>query len=154
MFAKNAIVWFMIFPGLLTVRSTANAVENNKTLKADVQVVLDKLPLDKQEEFKDFAKLVERYISEYDWIEEEDVPPVEIGVQIFLEKQPTSIEERYNCTILVTGDDIRYYDKRVVFPFQKGEKIEHGGQFHPLSGIIDFYLYLAIASEVANPAYL
>lgn len=154
MFAKKAIVWFMIFPGFLTVRLTAHAFEDNKSLKADVQVVLDKLPLDKQDELKDFGKLVERYIGEYDWIEEDDVPTVEIGVQIYLEKQPTSVEERYSCTILVTGGDIRYYDKRIVFPFQKGDKIEHGGQFHPLSGIIDFYIYLAIASEVDKLGYL
>ncbi len=154
MFAKKNAFLFIIFIGLTAAWSSLFAVENDRVFKADIQVVLDKLPIENQEELKDFDKLIERYINDFSWIEEEDVPTVEISVQIFLEKQPTSIEERYSCTILVTGGDIRYYDKRVVFPFKKGDQIEHGGQFHPLSGIIDFYIYLAIANEIDKIGYL
>lgn len=147
----------LILSGLIyltTCVSLVRAVEDNKVLNAQVQVVLDKLPLDKQEELKDFDEMVDQYINGYAWVEEDDVPPIEISVQIYLEKQATSIEERYTCTILVTGPDIRYYDKRAVFPFQAGDQIEHGATFHPLSGLIDFYIYLAIANEIDKLGYL
>ncbi|KAA3654455.1 MAG: DUF4835 family protein [Calditrichaeota bacterium] len=150
----HSILFIAGFIYLTTCFSIAHAIENGKTVKAQVQVVLDKLPIEKQEELKDFEKMVDRYMNDYEWVEEDDVPPIEISVQIYLEKQPTSIEERYTCTILVTGTDIRYYDKRAVFPFQPGDQIEHGGTFHPLSGLIDFYVYLAIANEIDKLGYL
>ncbi|KAA3620190.1 MAG: DUF4835 family protein [Calditrichaeota bacterium] len=154
MFVKKTTLVFSVFMCLTLVFSIVLANEDDKTLRAEIQVILDKLPIEKQEELKEFDKMIERYVNDFAWIEEDDVPVVEISIQIFLEKQPTSVEERYSCTILVTGGDIRYYDKRVVFPFQEGDQIEHGGQFHPLSGIIDFYVYLAIANEMDKLSYL
>ncbi len=123
-------------------------------MQVKASVVLDKLTDIKKERMRDFQSKVQRYLEDMEWLESEDVEPFEVSIQLFLEEQPSNVEDRYRCTILVTGSDIRYYDRRAVFPFQEGDNIPSDGQFTPLTGLISFYLYLVIANEFDKMGYL
>jgi hypothetical protein len=120
----------------------------DKRLRAKVTVILEKLPVDKKAKMANFHEKVANYINSRDWIEEDYVNPIEIGVQLFLEDNPSTVEDRYRCNILVSGPDIQYYDKRSRFPFQENEELKPGAEFSPILGLIDFYISLVIANEL------
>jgi len=130
----GAVVVFAMSAG------TPAAKAQDSPMKVTVKVVLDKLTEIRQERMRDFEQKVQRYLEDMEWLDSEDVQPFEISMQLFLEEQPSNIEDRYRCTILMTGPDIRYYDRRAVFPFQEGESIPSDGQFTPLTGLISFLM--------------
>jgi hypothetical protein len=132
---------------LIGVR-TSSGVTPDKRVRPKVTVILDKLPLDKMKIMANFQDKVANYINNRTWIEENYVIPFVLGVQLFLEYSPSSVEDRYQCNILVSGPDIQYYDKRSVFAFQENEELKASGEFSPLLGLIDFYVYLVIANEL------
>lgn len=120
----------------------------DKRLRAKVTVILEKLPVDKKTKMVNFHEKVANYINSRDWIEEDYVNPIDIGVQLFLEDSPSTVEDRYRCNILVSGPDIQYYDKRSRFPFQENEVLKPGAEFSPILGLIDFYINLVIGNEL------
>ncbi|MGH7597410.1 MAG: DUF4835 family protein [bacterium] len=126
----------------------AEGVPRDKRLRAKVTVILEKLPVDKKAKMANFHEKVDNYINSRDWVEEDYVNPLEIGVQIFLEDSPSTVEDRYRCNILVSGPDIQYYDKRSRFPFQENEELKPGAEFMPILGLIDFYINLVIGNEL------
>ncbi len=120
----------------------------DKRLRAKVTVILEKLAVDKKQKMANFHEKVANYINSRDWIEEDYVNPIEIGVQLFLEDSPSTVEDRYRCNILVSGPDIQYFDKRSRFPFQENEVLKPDAEFSPLLAVIDFYINLVIANEL------
>lgn len=141
----------LCFPAL---SHAAPLIIADSPIQANVKVIVDKLPLIKQEKMRDFQQKVERYINDFEWVGEEDIPPFEVSIQLFLEDQPSNIEDRYKCSILISAPDVQYFDKRAIFAFQSGEELHHDGQFTSLKGLIDFYMYLIIASEFDKMGYL
>ncbi len=126
----------------------AHGAAPSTKLRAKVTVILEKLPVDKKTKMTNFHEKVANYINSRDWIEEDYVNPIEIGVQLFLEDSPSTVEDRYRCNILVSGPDIQYYDKRSRFPFQENEVLKPGAEFSPILGLIDFYINLVIGNEL------
>ena len=117
-------------------------------ISAKVTVIVEKLPQEKKERMATFAEKVQNYINNRKWIQEGFVRPFDVGFQFFLEGDPSGIQDRYRCSLLATGPDIQYYDKRALFPFQEGEKIEGSATYVPVRGLIDFYMYMIIANEL------
>ncbi|RMD91521.1 MAG: DUF4835 family protein [Calditrichaeota bacterium] len=132
----------------------ARSLEEDSPMTVKVKVILKKLPLIKQERMQDFEQKVYHYIKDYKWFEDKDLPPFELNLQLVLDDIPSNVEDRYRCSILAAGSDVQYFDRRAIFPFQKGEPLEHDGQFTPLKGLLDFYIYLVIASEYDKLGYL
>lgn len=147
------IMSFLVIPPSALEGTFAGSPEE-PPMRVTVKVILENLPITKQEKMKDFQEKVTRYMNEYDWLQTEDIHPFVISLQLFLEDMPSNIEDRYRCNILVSAPDVQYYDKRGVFPFQQGEALEHDGQYTPIKGLIDFYTWLAIASEFDKVGYL
>jgi len=118
-------------------------------VRAEVSTILKTLPLDKQQRLADFAQKIERYINNYEWFDEPEIT-VEIKMQWLLQDISSSSEERYRAQILVSNNsDIQYFDKRCRFPYNPNEPIIHNEPaFTPLTGLIDFYVYLIIAGEL------
>ena len=118
-------------------------------VRAEVTTILKTLPLDKQQRLADFAQKIERYINNYEWFDEPEIT-VEIKMQWLLQDISSSSEERYRAQILVSNNsDIQYFDKRCRFPYNPNEPIIHNEPaFTPLTGLIDFYVYLIIAGEL------
>jgi len=120
----------------------------DKRVRAKVTVILDKLPAEKKKRMANFQDKLTKYLNNRAWLEEVYVIPFEIGVQLFLEDEFSSVEDRYRCSFLVSGPDIQYYDKRGRFPFQENEELKQNAEYVPVLGLIDFYVYLVIANEL------
>jgi len=133
---------------LLASMKTHAATPLNKTIKAKVTVIIDKLPLDKRQKMAKFDQQVLRYIESYNYVEEDFVEPFEVGVQLFLEDYPYNGEDRYKCSILVNGPDLQYSDKRAQFAFQEREELTRTQGFSAIGGLVDFYLYLVVGNEL------
>jgi len=145
-FAPFTIILFLSLQ--LVGNQPARCATPDKRLRAKVTVILEKLPVDKKTKMANFHEKVANYIASRDWIEEDYVNPIDIGVQLFLEDSPSTVEDRYRCNILVSGPDIQYYDKRSRFSFQENEELKPGAEFVPILGLIDFYINLVIGNEI------
>lgn len=115
---------------------------------AKVTVILDKLPAEKKKRMANFQDKVADYLNSRAWIEEDYVNQFEVGVQMFLEDEFSTVEDRYRCSIIVSGPDIQYFDKRGRFPFQENEELKANAEYLPVLGLIDFYVYLVLANEL------
>ena len=114
----------------------------------NVNVIIEKLPLDKQEKMKDFHSVVEDYIENAPWFEEDNDRDMEVTLQLFLTDIPTNIEDRYRCEFLISSSDVQYFDKRVYFAYQPGEVFVYNEQsVEPHTGVIDFYVNLILGNE-------
>ncbi|MCJ7813148.1 DUF4835 family protein, partial [bacterium] len=113
---------------------------------SQVRMMLEKLPLEKQEKLKDFSDDVEVYINNYDWSGGSSNEEIPIDIQIFLTDNSVSYEARYSGTFLISNNlDNQYYDKYWRFPYEAGEQLEHNeSEYHPFRGFIDFYINLMI----------
>lgn len=138
----------LLFQPLLAGAKTHAATPLNKTIRAKVTVIIDKLPTDKRQKMAKFDQQVLRYIETYNYVEEDFVAPFEVGIQLFLEDQPYNGEDRYKCSILVNGPDLQYSDKRAQFAFQEREELTRNQGFSAIGGLIDFYLYLLAGNEL------
>ncbi len=154
MCAKAISFVFLIVTVVLVVGAsirvtTASAQASSKRrVRPEVKVILDKLPEDKKKKMSTFAEKVRVYIATRDWIEEDFVRPFKVGLQLFLEDSPDATEDRYRCSLVASGPDIQYYDKRALFPFQVNETIQETGASTPVRTLIDFYVFLIIANEL------
>lgn len=118
-------------------------------VKANVHVIIDKLPLDREEKMKGFDAVVKEYIQNANWFEEGDAVPVAVSLQLFLTDSPSNFEDRYNCEFLISGADVQYFDKRVRFPYQPGDPLVYSEQhIEPLTGVIDFYVNMVLGNEL------
>jgi len=119
-----------------------------QTVRAQVKMILERLSMEKQNELKDFGKLIEDYINNQDWTGEVTGEEIPIRIQIFLKDKSVSYEERYSGTFLISNNlDAQYYDKYWVFPYRKGEMLDNN-IFHPLTGFIDFYVNIILGNEL------
>jgi len=126
-----------------------NRVAFGQRLKAQVKMMLERLPLQKQQKLKDLGEDIETYINDYDWTGESSDEEIPVTVQISLMDNSVSYEDRYSGTFLITNNsDLQYYDKYWRFPYQAGEQLIHNENvFDPFTGFINFYVYLIIGGE-------
>ncbi len=118
-------------------------------IKAKVNVIIDKLPLDKQEKMRNFHIALKEYIEGVEWLEEDDSIPVEVTLQLFLTDALSNIEDRYNCEFLISSTDVQYFDRRYKFPFQLGDVLIYNDQaVEPLTSVINFYINMILGSEL------
>ena len=118
-------------------------------IKSSVKLLLERLPLEKQQRLKNFAGDIETYLNDYDWTGENLEEPIPITVQIFLTDVSVSYEERYTGTFLITNNsDLQYFDKYWRFPYQAGDPLIHNENvYEPFTGFINFYVFLILAGE-------
>jgi hypothetical protein len=117
-------------------------------IKASVSMILERLPLDKQEMMKNFADDLERYLWETDWVDQGGDEELPLSIQIFLNDASVTYEYRFSGTFLVSNtSDLQYSDKYWRFPYLKENKLTHSDTYDPLTGFIDFYIYLILGAE-------
>ncbi len=119
------------------------------SVKATVRVIIDKLPAEKEERMANFDRVIENYIENVEWLEEDDQMPIEISLQLLLNESLSNIEDRYNCEFLISASDVQYFDRRVRFPYQPGDALVYNEQsVDPLTAVINFYVNMVLGSEL------
>ena len=125
-------------------------------LVATVNVNTEKLIQESREKLANLSSELERYINDYDWTDNEYRYEIPLQVDVFFERaQPTSFEDRYDAVIVLSNaTDFQASDRRWAFTYMQGSQFTHSGQFHPLTGMLDFYIYILLGQEYDKLAKL
>lgn len=124
---------------------------------AKINVNLEKFT---QQEIRDklinFQGKLEQYINNYEWTDNEHRYNIPVQIDILFERaRPTSFEDRYDARFIISnGTDFQDSDKRWTFAYQEGESLTHTGQFHSLTGMLDFFIYILLGHELDKLAKL
>ena len=148
MFGKNFLTFTLITLVLCFVDITDLCAQK---IKAKVMITLENLPLEKQEKLVNFQQIIENYINNYDWANNELDVDIPTTLQIFFKSDiSTSYEDRYNIQILISDNtDVQYFDKRCRIEYQQGEIPEHrDNSWNSLTGLLDFYINLLLGDEM------
>lgn len=115
----------------------------------EVTVILEKLPLEKREKMADFQQKLTDYISQYPYCENQYDTELPVKIQIFLTDASVSFEDRYRGTLLISNNsDIQFYDKRWRFNYDAMQPLlVDEARFHPLTSVINFYIYILLGGE-------
>lgn len=141
-----SIILLLFIGALVLIWPTLSGASQIKT---KVNVIIDKLPIDKQEKMQDFHIAVKEYIESVEWLEEDDRIPIEITLQLFLTDTRSNVEDRYNCEFLISSTDVQYFDRRFKFPFQRGDVLVYNDQaVEPLTCVINFYVNMVLGNEL------
>jgi hypothetical protein len=118
-------------------------------LKSKINMVMERLPLEKQKKLLNLGDMLETYINTYDYTDSQSNDEIPVQIQIFMTDNSVSYESRYSGTFLVSNTtDIQYYDKYWKFPYQEGNPLVHlENVYEPFTGLIDFYLYILLGGE-------
>jgi len=121
----------------------------SQLIDSNVQIILERLPLEKKEELKELDQKIKSYIDEYDWTGEIFEESLQISIQIFLQHRYVSFEDRYIGRFIISNNsDAQYYDKYWVFPYQSENPLVHNEtMFDPFMSFIDYYIYIILGEE-------
>ncbi|GAB4169164.1 MAG: hypothetical protein Kow00108_02660 [Calditrichia bacterium] len=117
------------------------------TVKFDLQYL--------QQEGKDIVadlqNRLEDYVNSYDYMEDklELVIPVKINI-IFESVSQSASNNEFKAQFLISSPSgENYYDKSWMFKYTPGELIIHDEtQLHPITTLIDYYIYLVLGGEL------
>lgn len=142
MFRLKNVYFIVLF--ILVLASTGFAQQ----FESHVNLMIERLPLDKQEKLKNLADNMESYFNDTDWTGEDFEEPIQLTIQIFLEDKSTAFEDRYAGTFLISNNlDVQYSDKYWRFPYQADETLSPGSSGSPFTGFLDFYTYIILGHE-------
>jgi len=144
-FKLTSIIMALLFfvCGLWIAKGTAQAVH------ADVKIHLDKIPMDHRHKLKDLQEKLQAYINDYEWTDDQDAGNIYLTIQIFLQDISSNFEDRYAGQFLISNNsDQQFFDKRWRFNYSPGDAFYHQeNSFHPLTSLIDFYVYIILGGE-------
>ena len=126
-----------------------------QTITADVALEAQRLLPEEQDILRELPNRLEAYVNDFEWTTENEDIPLNLRMGIIIETiTARGSEKLFRGQFQITSPSgENYVDKSVEFTYQKGQFLDHNrGQFDPLLGMIDFYVYMVIAGEL--DAYL
>lgn len=144
-FINKKLMYILLIASCFFIKNPLYAQQ----IESNVQIILEKLPIEKKDELQDFDQKIKTYIDEYDWTGEMFEEPLQISIQMFLQHRYVSFEDRYKARFIISNQsDAQYYDKYWIFPYNSGEMLVHNeSMFDPLESFIDFYIYIMLGEE-------
>ena len=128
-----------------------------QVLKSSVNLDLTRLPQEKQKRLENLQETIRNYIDESRWIDD----PLDFEVPFtFTMAEMMDIsetyEDRYSTKFQVSNNrDIHYKDKYCRFPYQVNESLyRDDSNYEPLTGLIDYYVYIILGGEMDKRAIL
>ena len=122
----------------------------SQDLKCQVRVIETKLPQEKRQEVKDLDKKIQNYVENFNWIiNEKSKETINVAIQVYLENIVFTFENQFTANMVFFASDGSYYgDKYCVFPYSQSDMLEHQSfQFVPLTGLIDYFIYMLLGHE-------
>jgi hypothetical protein len=116
---------------------------------AQININTDKLLPESKEKLASIQQELEKYINDFTWSDNNYRYDIPVQVDVFFERaQPTSFEDQYDARFVISnGSDFQSSDKKWRFPYMQGKVFTHAEQFHPLTGMFDYYLYILLGWE-------
>lgn len=124
---------------------------NGQVLKATAKLNYEHLPNEEQRELQPFKSIIEDYINNYSWTDDEYETDILVNILVLIETVHKKGHERlYKAQFQISSSSgERFYDKVWEFPYQQGIFLEHDkSQFDPISHFLDFYAYLVLGGEL------
>lgn len=138
----------LAFSALLVLCLLATT-SNAQRLAATVNINTEKLILEARQKLVNLKSELENYVNGHEWSDNSRRYDIPVQIDIFFERaQATSFEDRYEALLVLSnGTDYQASDKRWSFRYQQGIPFSHTGQFDPLKGMLDFYIYIMLGQE-------
>ncbi len=141
---------------MLALSMLSSPVAGAEQLDARIEVFTELLPAEKQDKLENLEEELSDYFNDYTWIEDLGGPPIPFSFRMYLVDESTGFEDRYGARIHVSNDyDMQFLDKDSHFPYRPEDRLDHEAViYHPLAGLLDFYAYLIIGTEMDKRATL
>ncbi|MFH1861530.1 MAG: DUF4835 family protein, partial [bacterium] len=140
----------IVLLGSLALLALSTEQSMAQKLVAQLNQNTEKLTQESKDKLVSLTETIEQYINDFDWCDNSKRYTIPMQIDIFFEKaEATSFEDRYDARIVISSNkaDFQASDKRWRFPYQISERLTHAEQFHPLTGILDFYIYQLLGQE-------
>lgn len=125
-------------------------------LKSTVVLDLTQLPQDKQKRVEGLQEMIRDYIDNSQWVD--DLFDFEVSLTFTMSLQDISqtYEDRYSAQLKVSNNrDIQHNDRYCRFPYQMNDPLfRDDSNYDPLTGLIDFYVYMILGGEMDKRALL
>lgn len=124
---------------------------NAQKIVAKVKVIPDKLQGRNLDLFEGFEQKLTSYVNDYNWSNTDDATPLNIEIQIFLEKVSDEGGSKYvSASIYFSNSkELQFLDNGCIFVLKKGYSFYHNENLiDPLLSIIDFYVYIMLGDEM------
>jgi len=146
----TVLVFCWGFTLLCTARSGA------QQLLSEVAFDVTKLSEEKRKRIEPLQETMRDYLDNSRWIDDPLDFEVPFTLTMALEDRSTTYEDRYGAQLQVTNNrDIQYADKYCHFPYQMNDALFRDDyNYDPLTGLIDFYVYMIMGEEMDKRAIL
>tara|TARA_B100000959_G_C14942467_1_gene608429 strand:+ start:452 stop:1273 length:822 start_codon:yes stop_codon:yes gene_type:complete len=118
-------------------------------LTADVSLDLRNVSKNHHLLLNDFKKEVKNYFENTVFSEHDLDLGIPIKIHIVIESinknGPQSIKAQFFTS---NNLDLNQYSKSCHFPYSRGESINYGSEFDPLSSLLDYFAYIFLANEL------
>ncbi len=124
--------------------------------KSTVTLNISQLPQEKQKRVESLQETVRDYIENSEWTEEQYEFEVPFTLTMTLQDMSETYEDRYSAQMQVSNQrDMQHTDKYCRFPYQVNDQLyRDDASYDPLTGLIDFYVYMALGVEMDKRARL
>jgi hypothetical protein len=120
-------------------------------VSASVKVFREKLQGRNLDLFEGFEQKLTDYINNYDWSKTGDNTPLNLDIQIVIEKASDEGENRFvTATLYITnGKELQFLDDNCRFSLRKGATFNHDpNTIDSFLSIIDFYIQIMLGDEM------
>lgn len=110
----------------------------------------DRLPIEEKAWVKDLDSLLQRLIRETNWTRESDRLLLPVHIDIYFDKYGRDgFLHRYAAGVLVAfPGGTQFRDRRWEFYYDPNQRLTLGDPYHPLTGLVEFYLQLGLGVEM------
>jgi hypothetical protein len=122
-----------------------------QTFSAKVNIQADRLQPEEQAILAELPRLMDDYINNYNWTNDNTDILIESRISIVVETvNRQGSEAIYRAQFIINSPSgENFFDRSFEFRYQAGQLIEHQrSYFDPVLSMIDFYVYMVIAGEL------
>ena len=127
-----------------------------QNLKSQIILDITQLPETKQERVEGLDQTIQDYIDNSQWTDDPLGFDVALTFTMSLQDISQSHEDRYAVQLQASNTrDIQHMDRYCRFPYQMNDPLfRDDNTYEPLTGLIDFYIYMILGGEMDKRALL
>lgn len=140
-----------VLAGLIPLQTKA------QMLKSTIDLDITRLSQEKQKRIEGLPEALQQYIDDSRWTDEQHNFEVPLSfIMAEMQDLSTTYEDRYSTKLRISNNrDIQYQDKYCRFPYQVNDPLfRDDTNYDPLTGLVDFYVYMVLGGEMDKRAIL
>jgi len=116
-----------------------------------VEISVDRMPELERSDLKILEMAIPAYYENYEWIENTYGIQIPLKINIYPQSVNTTGSERiFSAQLFIVNEsgDMRFFEKNFKFVYNTNDPIVHSEMIQTLTGALDFYAWMMIASEM------